>query len=74
MCFRRVLDHQVSNTRAAASTTKLRKCLKIAWIFNIEDMEKKEVIEQFEPGVYVTVLLLPNGTKSFQASEIQVLE
>ncbi|XP_030974003.1 PH, RCC1 and FYVE domains-containing protein 1-like isoform X2 [Quercus lobata] len=27
---------------------------------------KKEVIEQFEPGVYVTVILLQNGTKIFK--------
>ncbi|GMY27126.1 PH, RCC1 and FYVE domains-containing protein 1-like isoform X2 [Fagus crenata] len=27
---------------------------------------KKEVIEQFEPGVYVTVILLRNGTKVFK--------
>ncbi|KVH87960.1 Brevis radix-like domain-containing protein [Cynara cardunculus var. scolymus] len=28
--------------------------------------EKKEVIEQFEPGVYVTVIQLSNGTKIFK--------
>lgn len=28
--------------------------------------EKKEVIEQFEPGVYVTLILLSNGTKIFK--------
>ncbi|KAL2230088.1 uncharacterized protein LOC105171777 [Sesamum indicum] len=27
---------------------------------------QKEVIEQFEPGVYVTVIQLPNGTKIFK--------
>lgn len=27
---------------------------------------QKEVMEQFEPGVYVTVLLLPNGSKLFR--------
>ncbi|KAL0414302.1 UNVERIFIED_CONTAM: PH, RCC1 and FYVE domains-containing protein 1 [Sesamum radiatum] len=31
---------------------------------NIEG--QKEVIEQFEPGVYVTVVQLPNGTKIFK--------
>ncbi|KAL8459004.1 hypothetical protein ACS0TY_036472 [Phlomoides rotata] len=28
--------------------------------------ERREVMEQFEPGVYVTLLLLPNGTKFFK--------
>ncbi|KAJ0792979.1 putative brevis radix (BRX) domain-containing protein [Helianthus annuus] len=28
--------------------------------------EKKEVIEQFEPGVYVTLIQLSNGTKIFK--------
>lgn len=27
---------------------------------------QKEIMEQFEPGVYVTVLLLPNGSKLFR--------
>ena len=34
---------------------------------------KKEVIEQFEPGVYVTVILLRNGTKVFKRVRFRYL-
>ena len=34
---------------------------------------KKEVIEQFEPGVYVTVILLQNGTKIFKRVRFRYL-
>ncbi|XP_071700461.1 PH, RCC1 and FYVE domains-containing protein 1-like [Rutidosis leptorrhynchoides] len=31
-----------------------------------QNVERKEVIEQFEPGVYVTLVLLSNGSKIFK--------
>lgn len=35
--------------------------------------EKKELIEQFEPGVYVTLIQLSNGTKIFKRVRFRYL-
>lgn len=51
-------EHTASASQTSTSVSRVPKYPQSA--------EKKEVIEQFEPGVYVTLVLLSNGTKIFK--------
>ena len=61
-----------SNTRAAVSLQSSENASRLPGSSTLRNGEK-EVIEQFEPGVYVTVLLLPNGTKIFKRVRFRYL-
>lgn len=61
-----------SNTRAAVSHQSSENASRLPESSTMRNGEK-EVIEQFEPGVYVTVLLLRNGTKIFKRVRFRYL-
>lgn len=40
----------------------------------VSSMGRKEIIEQFEPGIYVTLIQLSNGTKIFKRVRFRYLQ